>query len=134
MNNGWEIILHGDTYNSDGTPDMGNVSDGYHTFNDLYEHRSVLFCTVCELLARGALPDINAKPWYSMLHNDGTMYPGMFIAGIETDEGSVTYHFEEHDLYLFEKSSIPYLETAPKWDGNTSEQGLAVLKILLGIM
>ena len=27
--------------------DMGDVSDGYHTFNELYHHRAVLFANIC---------------------------------------------------------------------------------------
>ena len=26
---------------------MGEISDGYHTFNELYHHRAVLFSVIC---------------------------------------------------------------------------------------
>lgn len=31
----------------DGAVAMGEVSDGYHTFNELYYHRAVLFAVIC---------------------------------------------------------------------------------------
>lgn len=58
---------------------IGDLSDGYHTFNELYHHRALLFATICNLN-----PD---KAWKSMKHHDGTMYDGMFIVGIETTLG-----------------------------------------------
>lgn len=132
----WKKVITGTKRNSDGTPNMGDVSDGYHTFNELYEHRSILFLALLR-----SIQDVNefadyeslhifARPWYSKQHEDGTMFPGMFIAGMSTDYGSVTYHFDEKYLPLFEKAEIEYLDRAPKWDGHTPEDGLEVLKTL----
>ena len=42
---------------ADSKPDMGEVSDGYHTFNELYAHRVRLFSTLMR-----AHPD---KSWWS---------------------------------------------------------------------
>ena len=60
----------------------GDTSDGYHTFNELYHHRAVLFSVICN-----AHPDI---AWKSKKHHDGTMYDGMFIVGIETVLGHIS--------------------------------------------
>ena len=132
----WKKVITGTKRNSDGTPNMGEVSDGYHTFDELYEHRSILFLALLR-----SIQDVNdfcdfeglhifARPWYSKQHEDGTMFPGMFIAGMSTDYGSVTYHFDEKYLPLFEKAEIEYLERAPKWDGHTPQDGLEVIKSL----
>ena len=99
----------------------GDVSDGYHTFNELYEHRAILFCVICH-----SHPD---RAWKSKKHDDGTMYEGMFIVGLNTEYGQVTYHFDIEpywDLFLVEEFAH-----APKWDGHTSEQALSRL-ILFG--
>lgn len=48
---------------------IGNLSDGYHTFNELYHHRAILFSVVCNLF-----PD---KAWKSKLHDTGDMFDGM---------------------------------------------------------
>lgn len=51
-------------------PINGSTSDGYHTFDELYHHRAVLFSVVVS-----AFPD---KAWKAKAHIDGTMYGGMF--------------------------------------------------------
>lgn len=51
-----------------------------------------------------------------MKHDDGTMYDGMFIAGIETPEGQYTYHCEEEYLYMF--AYTPEVDKAPPYDGH----------------
>lgn len=113
----WSRIVQGTKYNSDGTPDFGDVSDGYHTFNELYEHRTVLFASLCKLSGE--------KAWWSNRHSDGSMYDGMFIAGISTDAGTITYHVENTYKDLFK--TIPQLDYAPKWDGSTPADGLNYL-------
>ena len=92
----------------------GDTSDGYHTFNELYHHRAVLFSVIVK-----AFPD---KAWKSKQHNDGTMYDGMFIVGIDTPEGQATYHYDI-DPY-WEMFKCHELARAPKWDGHTSAQAI----------
>lgn len=92
----------------------GEVSDGYHTFNELYHHRAVLFSVICN-----EHPDL---AWKSKLHADGTMYDGMFIVGIETPDGQATYHYDL-DPY-WDMFRVKELECAPKWDGHTPAQAI----------
>ena len=92
----------------------GDTSDGYHTFNELYHHRAVLFSVIVK-----AFPD---KAWKSKQHNDGTMYDGMFIVGIDTPEGQATYHYDIDPYWdIFECKE---LARAPKWDGHTPAQAI----------
>lgn len=92
----------------------GDTSDGYHTFNELYHHRAVLFSVIVK-----AFPD---KAWKSKQHNDGTMYDGMFIVGIDTPEGQATYHYDIDPYWdIFECYE---LARAPKWDGHTPAQAI----------
>ena len=88
--------------------DIGETSDGYHTFNELYEHRTALFATLCNMRS-----DIS---WKSMKHDDGTMYDGMFIAGIETPDGQYTYHCDMKYLYMF--AYTQEVDKAPPYDGH----------------
>ena len=88
--------------------DIGETSDGYHTFNELYEHRTALFATLCNIRS-----DIS---WKSMKHDDGTMYDGMFITGIETPDGQYTYHCEMKYWYMF--AMTKEIEKAPAYDGH----------------
>lgn len=91
--------------------EIGNLSDGYHTFNELYHHRAILFSVICN-----SMPD---KAWKSKLHDTGDMYDGMFIVGIETPEGQATYHYDIEPYWDMFK--VKELEKAPKWDGHTPQ-------------
>lgn len=88
---------------------IGDFSDGYHTFNELYHHRAVLFSVICN-----TFPE---KAWKSKLHDTGDMYEGMFIVGIETEQGQATYHYDIEPYWDMFK--VKELEKAPKWDGHT---------------
>ncbi|TLG72155.1 hypothetical protein FEZ08_09540 [Culicoidibacter larvae] len=88
----------------------GDMSDGYHTFNELYNHRSVLFSVICNLNSKVA--------WKSKKHADGSMFNNMFVVGIETPAGMFTYHDE---MMWWNRYNVPELENAPEWDGHTSD-------------
>lgn len=88
---------------------IGELSDGYHTFNELYHHRAILFSVICNLM-----PD---KAWKSKLHDTGDMFDGMFIVGIETPNGQATYHYDINPYWDIFK--VREFEKAPKWDGHT---------------
>lgn len=92
----------------------GETSDGYHTFNELYHHRAVLFSVIVK-----AFPE---RAWKARKHHDGTMYDGMFIVGIETPEGQATYHYDIEPYW--DMFNCPEREFAPKWDGHTAAQAI----------
>lgn len=85
----------------------GEISDGYHTFNELYYHRAVLFSVICN-----QNKDI---AWKSKLHSDGTMYDEMFIVGITTPQGQYSYHY---NLILWSLFDVNELDKAPEYDGH----------------
>ena len=84
------------------------VSDKWHTFDELYYHRMILFLTI-----QKAHKD---RSWRSKLHHDGGIFEGNFIVGIETPEGQYSYHYglEYWDLF----SDIKELDRAPEYDGH----------------
>ena len=96
-----------------------DVSDGYHTFDELYYHRMILFSIICN-----QNKDIS---WKSKLHGDGTMFEGNFIVGIDTPEGQYTYHYhmEYWDMY-----DVKELEYAPKYDGHVPKDITRLLGLL----
>lgn len=99
---------------------IGNLSDGYHSFNELYHHRAVLFSVICN-----SMPD---KAWKSKMHDTGDMFDGMFIVGIETPEGQATYHYDIEPYWDMFK--VKELERAPKWDGHTPQDAIERLSRL----
>lgn len=103
-----------------------NTSDGYHTFRELYNHRRALTAalakTVNELVWREQVV------WRSRLHHpeDGPMFDGEFIVGIDLPNGTIRYHYANQ--YWDDFWEIPELEHAPKWDGAGPE--LTVTRLL----
>ena len=88
----------------------GLVSDGSHTFDELYHHRAVLFSVICKSYPKNA--------WKSWKHADGTMFDDYFVVGITTSEGDYSYHY--HKSY-WEYFPVNELENAPEWDGHTPD-------------
>lgn len=91
----------------------GSTSDGFHTFDELYYHRAVLFSIIVS-----AYPQLC---WKSRKHSDGTMFDNMFIVGINTPEGPATYHYN-NDLWDLFKCKV--VQKAPEWDGHTPSQAI----------
>lgn len=111
------------------TPDnvRGNYSDGYHTFNELYDHRVVLFIVL--LRHYSTHPKQRGQVWRSKAHSDGSVWNGWFILGIGKDYGfQITYHLpiDKWDECGFADT----LDKAPEWDGHTSQDVLERLKKL----
>ncbi|MEX3713405.1 hypothetical protein ABFV99_13455 [Cytobacillus horneckiae] len=96
----------------------GQISDGYHTFDELYYHRMMLFAALCKAHKN--------QGWKSWKHDDGSMFDDYFIVGIDTKEGNFTYHYHKDHWDLFE---VKELKTAPAWDGHTSEHVTRLLSI-----
>lgn len=98
-----------------------DISDGYHTFGELYHHRMVLFSIICNTY--------KDRAWKSKLHHDGTMYDNYFIVGVTTDEGDYTYHYHLDDWGRFD---VKELEKAPVWDGHKPEDITRLYSLLGG--
>lgn len=87
------------------------VSDEWHTFGELYYHRMMLFLSL-QLAHKD-------KAWKSRLHDDGTMFDDSFIVGLETPQGSYTYHYNLRFWDMFDE--IQELDRAPVFDGHQPE-------------
>jgi len=98
----------------------GKVSDGYHTFDELYDHRCLLFIALMK-----AYPGLS---WLSPAHHDGSAIDGWFVAGILLPGGMITYHLPDkfHDLAV--DAGVKILHRAPEWDGHTSKDVLQRLE------
>lgn len=99
--------------------------DGYHTFDELYDHRIELFIRLCDFARVGT----GYPVWRSKLHSDGSSWNGWFILGIHTEDGKqITYH-----LPISKWEETNFAETlgkAPDFDGHTSDDVLERLKLL----
>lgn len=102
--------------------DIGEFTDGYHSFNDLYQQRLIL---------SAALFNAHKKlAWKSRLHADGKepFGGGWFIVGIQTPVGQYSYHYENEHWELFD---VPEICMAPEWDGHTSEDVTRLISLSL---
>lgn len=103
-------------------PDTGidDLSDGYHTFRQLYYQRMMLFATIVK--------QNRDKAWKSLRHEDGELCfgGGWFIVGVDTPEGSYTYHYEDSFFSLFDCEE---LECGKHWDGHTEKDVARLLSL-----
>lgn len=99
---------------------IGEMSDGYHTFNGLYYQRMVLFAALVKQNKDSA--------WKSHRHEDGELCfgGGWFIVGIDTPDGSYTYHYEDKDWDLFDCEELP---VGKHWDGHTEDDVARLLSL-----
>lgn len=125
----------------DGFEDM-QVSDGYHTMDELYDHRIVLFIALCRhmraidqkfgslmRIKQGETPVAVNEVWRSQLHSDGSAFEGWFILGIGKPAGEqITYHIPMK--HWEETEFAETLEKAPEWDSHTSADVLERLKLI----
>lgn len=92
--------------------DMGEVSDGYHTFNELYEYRMLYNAALFNEFAKQGLYDVHK----SRKHSDGEHPFGdsnWFIVMAELPTGQISNHYEMKD---WDKFQIPEKPLANKWD------------------
>jgi hypothetical protein len=102
---------------------VGEVSDGFHSFNDLYAHRHALFIALmyCN-------PELSYR---TRRHADGTEWSGWFLAVMNLPNGQVSYHFPES--YWDQLDGIPIVEQSPSYDGHTSQDVLDRLRVWRGV-
>lgn len=100
--------------------DISDLSDGYHTFRQLYYQRMMLFAALVR--------QNRDRAWKSLRHSDGELCfgGGWFIVGIDTVEGSYTYHYEDTYFSLFDCIE---LERGKKWDGHTEKDVTRLLSL-----
>ena len=114
--------------------DTNLISDGYHTFGELYEHRIILYIALCRAFVKNEYAESNERvdeiiAWRSKVHSDGTSWDGWFLLGICRDKGhQITYHLPEK--YWNECDFAETLDKAPEFDGHTSQDVLERLKNL----
>lgn len=93
----------------------GNTSDGYHTFNELYDHRMALTVALMKLMP--------AISWRSRVHHpdDAPMFDGYFVVGMTLPTGEITYHYKNEYWDKFEGIGHRKPQFVPKWDGHTPQ-------------
>lgn len=93
----------------------GSVSDGYHTFDELYDHRVLLWINLVKL----------QHPKICYLVEDH--FEGWFLLGVETIYGQLSYHCPNKYLHFCKNINRRH----PQFDGHTSNDVLNRLKLLI---
>ena len=103
------------------------ISDGYHTFGELYDHRIALFIALCKQLH---IANEDSPVWKSRRHSDGSSFDGWFIMGIFTEHGKqMTYHLPDSK---WDEAAFAVERThAPEWDGHTAAEVVNRLRVFL---
>ena len=102
----------------------GNTSDGYHTFNELYEFRKAYNAALFNEWAACGKCSVH-KSWR---HHDGELCfgGGWFIVVAVLPQGQISNHYEANDWDLF---AVPETERALfEFDGHTGSDVVARLK------
>lgn len=133
---GWIPYYQFVNNNIKGLPDVGKISDGYHTFDELYNHRCYLWLALCKLLYSSYGEYHGYKVWRTDTHSDGERWKGWFILGVGTEAGEqMTYHLPSE--MWSECGLIEMIEKAPEFDDHSSEEVLVrlgkIIKQLTGI-
>lgn len=108
--------------------DMGNVSDGYHTFNELYKYRMLYNAAFFNELAKG---DIKVCKSYKHYDGEECFGGGWFIVMAELPTGQISNHYENRYWELF---NIPELDTAWEWDGHTPNEAADYYIYIIGVI
>ena len=146
------VIVEYDSYKQTGLKSIipqnsiGELSDGYHTYDELYEFRkmynAVLFNEWClnyynyikaENLGTnfGSKPNPKYNVHKSWRHNDGELCfgGGWFIVSAMLPTGLISNHYKSEDWDLFK---VPEVEKAIyEYDGHTPQDTLTRLSNLI---
>ena len=117
------ILKDTNTKNITQYDNIEEVSDGYHTFKELYEYRKLYNAAFFNLFP----PELVHK---SKRHHTGEecFGGGWFIVIAYLPTGQISNHYEMKDWDLF---NIPEKEFADEWDGHTPEEAADRLKQFL---
>lgn len=97
------------------------ISDGYHTFEELYHYRMLYHASFVNLLEERSVMDdtSNHDVHKSWRHSDGELCFGKdnyFVVVVELPTGQITNHYKGEHWDLFR---IPEKEFANEYDGHT---------------
>lgn len=85
------------------------ASDSYHSFDELYSHRIMLFLTL--------MKQNKEISWKTRFDREGGNITGWFIGGMELPVGQITYHIP--DEFWDVLSDVKEVEKS-LWDGHDS--------------
>lgn len=112
---------------------VGEISDGNHTFNELYEFRMLYNAGLFNAWAEGFRDDTTPNKYdvhKSLRHSDEEecFGGGWFIVMAQLPTGQISNHYELKDWDLFR---IPERAVSAEWDGHTAKDVAIRLRKLI---
>jgi len=102
--------------------DRNMISDGYHTFGELYEARCLLFVALIQAH--------KSKSWRASRNADGQKWEGWFVCGIQPQAGrQITFHLPEK--FWASLDGIETHDVNPYFDGHTGADVLKRLELFI---
>lgn len=104
--------------------EQGEVTDGHHTFDQLYEYRCLYNAALFNLLAREPRFEVHK----SLRHSDGETCFGkdtLFIVMATLPSGQISNHYKKSEWDLFHCEER---ERAAEYDGHTPEDAAKRLR------
>lgn len=91
----------------------GDLSDGYHTHNELYEYRMLYNAHAAQGWLSAGIPVVKSRR-----HSDGEpcFGGGWFIVVASLPTGQVSNHYRDEHWDLFD---VPDVDLPPEYDGHT---------------
>jgi len=108
---------------------ISQISDGYHTFDELYDYRMAYNAALFNEYALNGKYDVHK----SLRHADGELCfgGGWFVVVAELPTGQITNHYPMKD---WEQFQIPEREKAAEWDGHSPQVALERVKGMSALM
>lgn len=105
--------------------DPSQITDGHHTFGELYEYRMLYNAHAARGWFTAGIPVV--KSWR---HHDGEecFGGGWFIVTATLPTGQVSNHYKAEHWGLF---NVPEVRVAPVWDGHTPREAAIRLRLAL---
>ena len=96
--------------------DVQTISDGYHTFSELYELRLAYNAALFNEWTSGKKYDVHkSKTFQDIETGEYTQWEGWFIVVAETPNGQIGNHYP---VAAWDKFKVAEKEKANAWDGN----------------
>lgn len=128
-----KIVFPGSLQKKDQRPEISSVdiSDGYHSFRDLYAHRNRLFIELCRMIS---MHHKHNMAWCSLYDSEGKKEEGWFLMGVfDNRDQKVMKDIAYHIPIAFWDEAASFcevMEVAPEYDGYTAFDVLQRLKTI----
>ena len=109
-----------------GPDGAGCVSDGYHTFDELYEYRKLYNAALFNEWANIGLYEVHKSKRHA--GGEECFGGGWFIVVANLPAGQISNHYKMENFHLFK---IHEREKAAEWDGHTPQQAAERLRRFL---